>query len=194
MVDRSIISRAVSVVKEGGIIIYPTDTAFGIGCRIDNRKSVDRLFMIRKRPVTQAMPVLVRSKDMALAYFDSPSHIVRHFMETYWPGALTIVSKCKKNAIYSPICGGRKSVGLRMPNHETILDIIEGVGVPVLGPSANFHGDITPYSLQELNPELIKHVDYVVQGECSVGLASTVVDCTVTPYTIIRQGAVTLVP
>lgn len=184
--------KAITIVKEGGIIIYPTDTAFGVGCRIDAIQTVDRLFTIRKRSRLQAMPVLVNSVDLALAYFDTPSDIVRRLMKMYWPGALTIVAPCKKNLIYSPISGGTQNIGLRMPNHETILNIIQGVGVPIIGSSANFHGDPTPYRMQDLNPEFTKLVDYVVQGECPVGRASTVVDCSVNPYKILRQGAVTL--
>jgi L-threonylcarbamoyladenylate synthase len=195
------IQHAIEIVKDGGIIIFPTDTAFGIGCRIDKPKSVDRLFRIRRRPMTQAMPILVDSTDVALTYLDSPSDIVRRFMTTYWPGALTIVSRCKKELIYSPIRAGGNTVGLRMPNHSTILTIIKGVGVPVLGSSANFHGDPTPFSNEDLNPQLTALVDYVVPactriagrpGECTVKQASTVVDCSLTPYKIIRQGAVCL--
>ena len=186
------IQKAVEVLKQGGIIIYPTDTAFGIGCRIDNQAAVDRLFKIRKRPRTQATPVLVSSPDMALAYFSSSSDIVRRLMKTYWPGALTIISACDTKLIYSPIRGNGKTIGLRMPNNETILEIIRGVGVPILGPSANFHGDPTPYSMDDLRPALIKLVDFVVTGECSVKQASTVVDCSDDPYKIIRQGAVQL--
>lgn len=182
----------VEIVKNGGIIIFPTDTAFGIGCRIDNPKSVERLYKIRRRPVTQAMPILVDSVNMSLSYYLDPSDVVRRLMKDYWPGALTIVAPCKKNLIYSPIRGGGENVGLRMPNHPAILNIIQEAGVPILGPSANFHGDQTPYSLADLNPELVKLVDYVVPGECSVKQASTVVDCSVTPYRIIRQGAVQL--
>jgi len=159
---------------------------------MDNREAVDRLFRIRKRPLTQATPLLVSSIDMALAYFDHPSDIVRRLMREHWPGALTIVALCKKNRIYSPLRGGGNTIGLRMPNNETILKIISGVGVPILGPSANVHGDPTPYRFEELNPLLTKLVDYVVPGECSVRQASTVVDCSVDPYKIIRQGAVTL--
>jgi L-threonylcarbamoyladenylate synthase len=180
------------IVKNGGIIIFPTDTAFGIGCRIDNHAAVDRLFRIRRRPIAQAMPVLVSSIPMALTYYLDVTDIVRHLMKEYWPGALTIVAPCKINFIYSPIRGGGKNIGLRMPNHPTILEIIKRVGVPILGPSANFHGDPTPYSTADLNPELVKLVDYVVPGECTVKQSSTVVDCSVTPYKIIRKGAVTL--
>jgi L-threonylcarbamoyladenylate synthase len=183
---------AADIVKKGGIIIFPTDTAFGIGCRIDNPEAVKRLFNIRRRPTTQPMPVLVSSIDMAFAYYLAPSDVVRRLMKEYWPGALTIIAPCNKNCIDSPIRGMGENVGLRMPDHPVILKIIEEVGVPVLGPSANFHGDPTPYSAADLNPELVKLVDYVVPGECTVKQASTVVDCSVTPYKIIRSGAVAL--
>lgn len=180
------------LLDNGGIIIYPTDTAFGIGCRIDRPAAVDRLFALRKRPEGMAMPVLVDCEDMALSYFDSPSYIVRHLMKTYWPGALTIIADCKKNLIYSTIRGKGNTVGLRMPNHPVPLALIKEQGVPVIGSSANFHGDPTPYRFEDLNPELTKLVDYVIPGECSIKQASTVVDCSVEPYKIIRQGAVKL--
>ncbi len=188
----STVERAIEVIKEGGIAIYPTDTAFGIGCRIDRPASVDRLFALRKRPVTQATPVLVASEEMALAYFDHPSDIVRRLMTQHWPGALTIVDRCKKDAVYSPIRGGGSSIGLRMPNHPVPLAIIGAVGVPILGPSANFHGQPTPYRMEDLDPELTKLVDCVIPGMCNIGAVSTVVDCSVYPYKIIRQGAVKL--
>ncbi len=179
--------------RQGGIVIYPTDTAFGIGCRIDDYAAVDRLFTLRRRPISQAMPVLVSSMEMANLYYDSPSDIVRRLMKTYWPGALTIAAKCHKDLIYSPIRGGGDTVGLRMPNHEVALKIIKAVGVPILGPSANFHGDPTPYRFEDIDPELAKLVDFVVPGICLVKQASTVVDCTDQPYAILRQGAVKLI-
>ena len=184
------IAKAIAMVKQGRIIIYPTDTAFGIGCRIDNREAVDRLFTIRKRPRTQATPILVSSKDMALTYSSSPSLIVRRLMETYWPGGLTIIASCKTDLIYEPIRGGGQTIGLRMPNHSDILAVIESVGVPILGPSANFHGDATPYIVEDLNPQLTPLVDYVLPGSCSLKQASTVIDTTTSPAKILRQGAV----
>lgn len=184
--------EAMNILNNSGIIIYPTDTAFGIGCRIDRPDAIDRLFKLRKRSPVQAVPVLVCSKKMALAYFDNPSDVVRRLMDKYWPGALTIVASCNKEFVYSPIRGGGNNIGLRMPNHEITLSIIRGVNVPILGPSANFHGIPTPYRQEDLDPELVKLVDLVVPGTCSVGNESTVVDCSVDPYVIIRQGAVQL--
>ncbi len=186
------IQNAIRVLLEGGIVIYPTDTAFGIGCRIDAPKSVDRLFALRKRPDTQAMPVLVDSMEMALSYLDHPKDIVRHLMQTFWPGALTIVSGCDIDRIYSPIRGQGATIGVRMPDHPTTLRLIGGTRVPILGSSANFHGKKTPFLYEDLDPQLIALVDYVVPGACHAGNASTVVDATTVPLTIVRQGAVVL--
>ena len=127
---------------------------------------------------------------MAFSYYNSPSDIVRHLTDQYWPGALTIIAPCYQKKVYKPVRGGGKTIGLRMPNHQDLLTVIETLEVPILGPSANFHGEATPYRIQDLNPELIKLVDFVLPGTCSVGVASTVIDCSVRPPKIIRQGAI----
>jgi len=192
MLDNARIQQAISVINSGGIVVFPTDTAFGVGCRIDNSEAINRVFKIRNRPMTQALPVLVSSIDQALAYFIHPSDIVRHLMQTYWPGALTIVDYCKKNMLLSPIRGGGETVGIRFPNHSVPQLLIEGVGVPIVGPSANFHGKPTPFTFASLDPAFLELVDFVIPGECTNDAVSTVVDCTVEPYRIIRQGAIVL--
>jgi len=186
------IKQAIRIVKGGGVVIYPTDTAWGIGCRMDSGESVDRLFKIRHRPPSQATPLLVSSITMALAYYSRPSIIVRRLMDRYWPGGLTIVAPCKTHIIYSPIRGAGKTIGLRMPDHRIPLAVIRGVGVPIIGCSANFSGQKTAYSRQDLDSGLVALVDMVVPGECSGKTVSTVVDCSIEPYTILRQGAVKL--
>jgi len=190
MTNDYVISKAVEVLLGGGIIIYPTDTAFGIGCLLDKPDAVDRLFTIRRRPLSQAAPVLVSSKEMALEYLSDTPDIVRLLMDKYWPGALTIVSQCQQEKACSPVRGGGTTIGVRMPNHSTALLVIERCGVPILGPSANFHGNPTPFIKKDLDPELIKLVDLVLPGECLNHNVSTVVDCTGQNLSIIRQGAV----
>lgn len=185
------IKEAIKIVQQGGVIIFPTDTAFGIGCRMDDEAAIKRLFKIRKRPETQATPVLVSSVAMAQeSLIKIPEDVSEKLIKPFWPGALTIVLPCKTEKIPALVRGKGTNLGVRMPNHETALQIIKGVGVPLLGPSANFHGEVTPFAFEELNPKLIKLVDYVVPGECSVKQASTVIDCSVEPWKILRQGAV----
>jgi L-threonylcarbamoyladenylate synthase len=182
--------KAAKILADGGIVIFPTDTAFGIGCRMDRQTSVDTLYSVRKRPVTQASPVLVSSVEMAEQYFHNPDETVQRLMETYWPGALTIIAPCNPSKVYETVRGGTETIGLRMPDHPDLLDIISYIGAPVLGPSANFHGEATPYALDEVDPTLMEMVDYVLPGTCKTKLASTVVSAVDGNISVIRQGAI----
>lgn len=185
--------EAIKILRQGGIIIFPTDTAFAIGCRMDDEKAVEKLFRLRKRPATQAAPVLVDGFDMAQQYLKPiPKEVKEKLMDRYWPGALTIILPCLKEKVSVLVRGGSDNLGVRMPNHPVTLEIIKKVGVPVLGPSANFHGLKTPFTFQDLDKNLVKLVDYVLQGECTVKQPSTVIDCSIKPWKIRREGAVKL--
>lgn len=184
------IKQAVSVLNNGGIVIFPTDTAFGIGCRIDDRSAVERLFKIRNRPKDKAVPVLVDSIRMVKEYVGPIDEKVKRLMNKYWPGGLTLILKCKTEKVPILVRGGGDTLGVRMPDHKIALSIISGVGVPILGPSANFAGEKTPYSFSDLDPQLVKKVDFVVDGTCKYKHASTVIDCTTSAWKILREGAV----
>lgn len=187
------LQQAITILSQGGIVIYPTDTAFGIGCRIDDEEAIKRLFKIRKRPESQATPVLVESVGMAGKYvLGIPENVELKLIKQYWPGALTIVMQAKTEIVPNLVRGGTETIGLRMPNHDTTLTLIRGINVPILGPSANFHGEETPYEFEQINEDLIGLVDYVVPGTCLVKKASTVIDCTIDNWKILRQGAVEL--
>ncbi len=185
------IEKAVKVLKNGGIVIFPTDTAIGIGCRINNKNAVKRLFRIRRRPKTKAVPVLFSSVDMVRKYVKEIPQDVEKLMKKYWPGALTIILCCNKVNVPSLVRGGGETLGIRIPNNKIIKTIIDKVGAPILGPSANFSGDKTPYDFEELDKKLINLADFVISGETSSEkMASTVIDCSRKPWKIIREGAI----
>ncbi len=187
------IEKAVKVLKEGGIIIFPTDTAYGIGCRMDNEDSVKRLFSIRKRPQNQATPVLFSGIEMMRKYLlDIPKDVKENLMDKYWPGALTIILPCKTDRVFNLIRGNSNNIGVRVPNDINLISIIEKLGVGILGPSANFHGQPTPNSFDDLDPKLVNLVDYVIESEAKSREVSTVIDCSVAPWNIIREGAIKL--
>lgn len=187
------IGIAVKILNMGGIIIFPTDTAFGIGCRIDKKDAVKKLFEIRKRPQDQATPVLVSDKKMAKDYlFTIDKKVEKDLMDKYWPGALTIILPAKKDLVPDLVRGGGNNLGVRVPANDTILEIIKQVGVPILGPSANLSGEQTPYSIEDLNTNLTRYVDFIVNGECVFKKASTVIDCSKNPWQILRQGVVSV--
>lgn len=187
------IEKAVEILKQGGIVIFPTDTAFGIGCRMDNENSIKKLFSIRKRPLNQATPILFNSVEMMKNYlFDIPEEVKEELMDKYWPGALTIILPCKTEKVFNLIRGNTNNIGVRIPDNNNLISIIEMTGVGILGPSANFHGEATPYNFKDLDPKLIKLVDYVLEGSCRIKEQSTIIDCSVVPWNIIREGAVKL--
>lgn len=186
------VQEAIKILKKGGIVIFPTDTAFGIGCRIDDERAIERLFNIRKRPKAQPVAVLVDSIEMAEHYLLPISgEVKQRLIKKYWPGALTIILQSRIDKVSNLVRGGGNNLGVRMPNNKITLSLIKGVGVPILGPSANFHGEKTPYELKDLDPELIELVDYAVTSQDKSGeKASTVIDCSKKPWQILRKGAV----
>lgn len=187
------IKQAVKYLYHGGIVIFPTDTAFGMGCRMDDVESVERLFKIRRRSEKKATPVLVADLEMARDYLlEVPDLVVRKLIKHYWPGALTIVLQSRTQKVPSLVRGGGDNLGVRMPDNDMLLEIIKQVGVPILGTSANFAGGKTPYKFEDLDPKLVAQVNFVVKGECKLKNASTVIDCTVMPWKLLRQGAITI--
>lgn len=187
------LEQAIKVIKEGGIVIFPTDTAFGIGCRIDNEASVKRLFEIRKRPEVKAVPVLFDSVKRVREYTLPFSLEVEDIMSKYWPGALTLILPCNISKVPGLVRGGGQTLGARVPEHDLVLGLIKGADIPITGPSANFAGEKTPFVFEALDKALIKLVDFVLEGKTKgLNSASTVIDCTKNPWEKIRQGSVVL--
>lgn len=184
------IKEAVTVLQDGGVVVFPTDTAYGIGARIDDSNAVERVFRVKKRDFTKAVPILVADPQMAKKYA-VVTRKIRHLMDVYWPGALTLVLPATSEDI-SPLIKKNNTIGLRMPAKKEILEIISAVGVPIIGTSANFAGEKTPYSYEELDPVLVKRADFVLQGNCVKGISSTVLDASRKPWRILRQGPVTI--
>lgn len=186
------IEKAVEVLKNGGIVLLPTDTVFGICCRIDKKESLERLFAIKKRDEKQAVPILVSSTEMAKEYALPFNGKVEKLMEDYWPGGLTIVLPCKKEKVLPMVRGNGDTVGLRIPDMLSTFQIIEKLGIPIVGTSANFHCQPSVTKWKELDPALVKLVDYVLEEDSLGGVASTVIDCSANPWKILREGAVKL--
>jgi len=184
--------KAIGILKNGGIVIFPTDTAFGIGVRIDNKKAIEKLIKIRGRKRFKPFPVLVDSIKMAKTYLKPVDKEVNQLMKKHWPGGLTIVLPCLKEKVNPLIKGNDNTLGVRMPNHKQTLSLIKGVGVPIIGCSANFPNDKTPFSLKEVDKKLIKSVDFVLNGRCLKKKQSTVINCSKKPWKILRPGVVNL--
>lgn len=174
------ITRAIEASKSGGVVIFPTDTVYGIGCVFDNEIAVERIYKIKGTKKSQPFPILVSNINQVTEIAEM-SDYARELIDKHWPGGLTII-----------LPAGSKKIGFRMPNSDIVRSIIEKVGKPIVGTSANFHGQPAPKSYEELDPNFTKLADFVLAGECKLSQESTVVDVTVSPPIILRQGAVRL--
>ncbi|MBI4039681.1 threonylcarbamoyl-AMP synthase [Candidatus Daviesbacteria bacterium] len=183
--------KARGLVKNGGVIVFPTDTVWGIGCLFDNEQAVERIFTIKKRPKDLPLQVLIADKQQLDLLVDQlPDHI-RQMMEKFWPGALTIIMDAK-DGLDLPLVIVDRSIGIRLPNHQDLRNFINDLGKPLAATSANFHGEIAPVAKADLSTDFIRQVDLVLDGKTGFGVESTVVDARTRQLKIIRQGAVHL--
>lgn len=187
--DPKVVSLAVKVVKEGGIIVYPTDTVYGVGGNALDPGAVLRVFKVKERSLGQAVPVAVSSVKMAeeLAIVNSRA---RKLMDRFWPGALTLILK-RKSIVPLEVTGGREGVGLRMPNHKVPLAIMQGSGLPLVATSANKHGKQNPTTADEAVKQVGDEVDLVLDaGRSGMKISSTVIDLTRRTPVILRRGPI----
>lgn len=151
--DHEGIEEAVRILKKGGVIVYPTETSYGIGADPLSRKAIEQVFKIKKRKSSKALTIVVSSLTMAKRYakFDP---MALHFAKRYWPGPLTIVldSKAKKDQriISALIATGGQEFGVRIPQNSFSRALIRAFGRPITSTSANISGEEACYSLKEI--------------------------------------------
>ncbi len=184
--------KAIDTIKNGGVVIFPTDTAYGIGCRMDNKVAVDRIFKIKERSKKNPLLVLVDSIQMAEEYVEIPNDVKHKLLDFYWPGGLSVFFKTKKNKVPDIVTAKTSVLAVRLPNHKILQEIIHIVGVPIIATSANKSGEATPYAVDNIDDDIKRKVDMVFNGECTYKKESTIIDTTVNPWKIIRVGAVTV--
>jgi len=171
------VEKAVSVLKKGGIIIYPTDTVWGIGCDATNNKAVQEIFKLKKRLSQKSMIVLICEPDNIKNIVEEVPEIAFDLMES-WDRPLTIVYDNAKNLAKSLISDD-KTIGVRVSRSDFNKALIKELGRPIVSTSANFSGQPTPISFNEIDEKLLKRVNYVVDLERDF-------DVEVKPSTVIR--------
>jgi L-threonylcarbamoyladenylate synthase len=177
-------------VSSGGILVYPTDTIYGIGCDPYNDISVQRIFKIKARSKKKPLPILAgRLEDVEKIV--SLGKIGMLLARMYWPGALTIVSLLKDNNISSQLTSEKRSVGVRIPNNKCILQLLRECKY-IVGTSANVSGEKPPKSAIEVISSSLHQFDALLDGgPVDKGIESTIVDIVdPTAPKIIREGAI----
>jgi L-threonylcarbamoyladenylate synthase len=189
--DKNIIEEAGIVIREGGLVAFPTETVYGLGANALDEEAVKKIFVAKGRPQDNPLIVHVADFDLEPLVKNIPEVAVK-LMESFWPGPLTIILE-KSELIPDVTSAGLSSVGIRMPSNNISRELIRAAGVPIAAPSANISGRPSPTEASRCVEDLEGRVDFILGGgSCQVGLESTIVDCTSNPPCVLRPGGVTL--
>lgn len=182
--------QAVNLLRAGALVVYPTDTLYGLGTASRNEEAVRRLFSVKGRPPSQGLPLLVSGPVMA-EWVASVTPIGHTLMSAFWPGGLTIVMR-RNESFHSAALAGGDTVALRAPDRRIVLDMIHGLGEPITGTSANRSGSRPPSSAAEIAFLFGDMVALVIDGgPVGRGVESTIIDITESSRPLIlREGAV----
>ncbi len=183
------IQEAATTLRRGGLVVFPTDTVYGVGADPFSPSALEALFRAKFRPRSKAIPLL-------LAHAAQMSEVARQIpplalalAEAFWPGGLTLVLP-RAPHLPAALCAGGDTIAVRIPDHPVALALIEAFGGPVAATSANLSGSAPATTAQEAEASLGAVVDLILDGGKSpLAEASTIMDLTVEPPRILRQGA-----
>lgn len=186
--ETGIISEAAHIIKNGGVVVFPTRSLYGLGADAFNPRAVNRIFHIKQRPANKAILVLIKDKDE----LDRLSAVVppaaTAIMERFWPGRVSIVFQAKEG-LSANLTAGTIKIGIRLPGHNVASTLVKAADGPITGTSANLSGSAGCFQVNDLNEKIVKSVDLILDaGQLKGGAGSTVVDVTGETPLIVRQG------
>lgn len=184
----SSISQAVKVLKNDGVIVFPTDTVWGVGVLLTKPQAITKLYQIKNRPDNQPTGIFIDSITMAETYGYLNAQAYR-LADQYWPGQVSLIVKAS-DKVPREILGLDQTVSLRIPDHPITSRLLRQLGHPLVQTSANFAGQSTPTSFGNIQAEFLARVDYVIEGESLNQQASTIVDTTGDQIRVLRPGPI----
>jgi len=184
----AVFARCRDVVRARGVIAYPTDTFYGLGADPRDPEAVRRLFAIKGREAGQPILLLLHDRSEVAAWASAVTPSAERLMDRFWPGPLTLVFPAAPHVL-PELTGGGGTIGLRVPGNELTRELLRHLGRALTGTSANRSGGRDPRTVEEVMREVGDRVDLILDGGGTTGdRPSTVVDVTVEPPRIIRQG------
>jgi L-threonylcarbamoyladenylate synthase len=184
------VEDAVAVLRRGGLVAFPTETVYGLGCDAENVDALRRLYSVKGRPRDHPVIVHVELPDALAEWSSDVSPAARALADACWPGPLTLVVP-RRDRVPDEVTGGRDTVGLRVPDQPLALALLHEFGGGLAAPSANRFGRVSPTTADDVRADLGDDVDLVLDGgPCDVGLESTIVDCSGDDPVILRLGGV----
>lgn len=185
------IQKAAEIIKQGGVVIFPTETVYGIGVNALDEGAVKRLYDIKQRPTNKPISLLVSDMKMINKIAKDITEIEYKLMNAFFPGPFTIILN-KRNLVPNIVTANQETVGIRMPSGEIARKLVEYAKVPIATPSANISGEPSGTNLKNIMKDFEGKVDYFIDGgESKIGIASTIVKVIDGVPHILRQGSIT---
>jgi L-threonylcarbamoyladenylate synthase len=189
--DPEAIRLASGILRSGGLVAFPTETVYGLGADAFNGPAVKKVFEVKGRPADNPLIVHIAAYDQLATLTDELPRAGKLLSESFWPGPLTLVVN-GSNRLPDIVTAGLDTVAIRMPDNPVTLELIRGLGSPIVGPSANISGGPSPTTAQHVYDDLNGKIDLILDaGPARIGVESTVVDVTSQPPLILRFGGLT---
>ena len=183
------IENGVKILQKGGVIAFPTDTVYGLGADAFNSTAVEKIYEIKSRPKHQQFPLLIADVKQLSTLAEPIPEIAWFLARRFWPGGLTFILS-KRDSVPAYLTS-RPTIAVRVPNHPVCLALIQHLGNPLIGTSANISGQPAALTAEEVGQQLGGKIDFVIDGgKCPGGKESTVVDVTHEAPVILRQGII----
>ncbi len=184
------IKQAIWNLKQGNLVIFPTETVYGLACDATNDLAVNKIYQLKSRQHNNPLSIMVSSLDIAYQYGEFNDKAIK-LAQTYWPGPLTLVVPQKKQSnISQELNKGLDAIGIRIPNHSIALEILKGIGIPLAVTSANISGQQSSINIDQVKKYFRDLVFFIDGGNSKIGVPSTVVDATTSDIKILRQGTI----
>ncbi len=186
------IELGISVLERGGLVAFPTDTVYGLGAGANMPQAVERVYKVKGRPLNMALPLLLADIAQIGEVAQSVPLLAWRLADKFLPGALTMVLY-KSSSVSDVITGGGSKIAVRIPAHPIPVSLIRGLGMPLIGTSANLSGKPSALTAAEVLSQFGDRIELVIDGgRCLGGRESTVVDVTGEMPLILREGAISV--
>ena len=184
------LKRPAKIIRDGGIVIFPTETVYGIGTNGLDEKAIKKIYEVKQRSFNKPISLLVNNIEMVNKIAKNISKLEYEIMETFFPGPLTIILE-KRSIIPNILTANTNTVGIRMPSSEIAKKLIEYAGVPIATPSANISGRPSGTNIRDIQKDFEGKVDYFIDnGESKIGIPSTIVKVINEKIHILREGSI----
>jgi L-threonylcarbamoyladenylate synthase len=189
--SESEIDECIEMLRAGSVIGIPTETVYGLAAIATNSSAINLVFTTKERPTSHPLILHIADVSMLDDWATNISSETRALCKKFWPGPLTLILH-KSDKVLTEVTGGRDTVAIRCPNHSVTTKLLKKLNDAVVAPSANKFGKVSPTTAKHVVNDLGSDISIVLDGgDCSIGLESTIIDCTTTPPQLLRTGAIT---